>query len=116
MQLCLYTPLKQSLSDHTRCGGRGKGILSMQACTSMAAIEWCDCNVLPLQVLGYEGLLGTIMVSIVGIPLTTFLPGADQGASALLDSLVSSASAFTRVSFSNCACASGCMCNRHSLS
>ncbi|KAK9802798.1 hypothetical protein WJX73_007502 [Symbiochloris irregularis] len=33
----------------------------------------------PLQVLGYEGLLGTIIVTIVGIPLTTLLPGTDQG-------------------------------------
>lgn len=43
-----------------------------------------DHVLLPLQVLGYEGLLGTIMISVVGIPLTTFLPGTDQGAPALL--------------------------------
>ena len=31
------------------------------------------------QVLGYEGLLGTIGVAAVGVPLTTLLPGSDPG-------------------------------------
>lgn len=32
-----------------------------------------------LQVLGYEGLIGTVGVAAVGIPLTMLLPGSDAG-------------------------------------
>lgn len=34
-----------------------------------------------LQLMGYEGFLGSIQIAVVGLPLAYFLPGSDVGSS-----------------------------------